>query len=89
MKNAFTNIYEARYVSGVVAGLKLQELVETGELTQEKHPESFDGEGNIKVGYVGAYNYAEVVSGLYRFLPGNPQRDAQCGYGSELYQLLV
>ena len=48
------NIYEARYVSGVVAGLKLQELVETGELTQEKHPESFDGEGNIKVGYVGA-----------------------------------
>ena len=70
MKNAFTNIYEARYVSGVVAGLKLQELVETGELTQEKHPESFDGEGNIKVGYVGAYNYAEVVSGYTAFFLG-------------------
>ena len=55
---------------GVVAGLKLQELVETGELTQEKHPESFDGEGNIKVGYVGAYNYAEVVSGYTAFFLG-------------------
>lgn len=69
MKNAFTNIYEARYVSGVVAGLKLQELVETGELTQEKHPESFDN-GNIKVGYVGAYAYAEVVSGYTAFFLG-------------------
>ena len=70
MKNAFTNIYESRYVSGVVAGLKLQELVETGELTAEKHPESFDENGNIKVGYVGAFNYAEVVSGYTAFFLG-------------------
>ncbi len=26
-KNAFTNIYESRYVSGVVAGLKLKEIL--------------------------------------------------------------
>ena len=70
LKNAFTNIYEARYVSGVVAGLKLQDLVNSGELTQEKHPECFDADGNIKVGYVGAYNYAEVVSGYTAFFLG-------------------
>ena len=70
IKNAFTNIYEARYVSGVVAGLKLQELVESGELTAEKYPNSFDADGNIKVGYVGAYNYAEVVSGYTAFFLG-------------------
>lgn len=69
-KNAFTNIYEARYVSGVVAGMKLQELVDSGELTQEKHPECFDAQGNIKTGYVGAYNYAEVVSGYTAFFLG-------------------
>ena len=34
-KNAFTNIYESRYVSGVVAGLKLKEILEDGTLTTE------------------------------------------------------
>ena len=32
MHNYFTNIYEARYVSGVVAGLKLNEMIEDGTL---------------------------------------------------------
>lgn len=69
-KNAFDNIYEARYVSGVVAGLKLQELMNDGTLTQETQPDSFDADGNVKVGYVGAYNYAEVVSGYTAFYLG-------------------
>ncbi len=68
--NAFTKIYEARYVSGVVAGLKLKELIDKGELTKEKRPENFDKNGNIKIGYVGAYNYAEVVSGYTSFYLG-------------------
>ena len=69
-KNAFTNIYEARYVSGVVAGLKLKELIDNGTISPEKTPESFDADGNVKVGYVGAYPYAEVVSGYTAFFLG-------------------
>lgn len=69
-KNAFTNIYESRYVSGVVAGLKLKEITEDGTLTKEAAPNSFDAEGNVKVGYVGAFNYAEVVSGYTAFFLG-------------------
>ena len=69
-KNAFTSVYQSRYVSGVVAGLKLKELVENGELTAEKVPTAFDENGNIKVGYVGAFNYAEVVSGYTAFYLG-------------------
>ena len=65
-KNAFTKIYESRYVSGVVAGMKLAELVENGELTDF----NYDKNGNIKVGYVGAYPYAEVVSGYTAFYLG-------------------
>ena len=68
--NAFTKVYEARYVSGVVAGLKLQELIEEGTLTQENMPDAFDEDGNIKIGYVGAYSYAEVVSGYTAFFLG-------------------
>lgn len=69
-KNAFTNIYEARYVSGVVAGLKLKELIDNGTISPEATPESFDTDGNVKVGYVGAYPYAEVVSGYTAFYLG-------------------
>ena len=68
--NAFTKIYEARFVSGVVAGMKVAELVETGVLTPEKQPNSFDENGNIKIGYVGAFDYAEVVSGYTAFFLG-------------------
>ena len=69
-KNAFTKIYEARYVSGVVAGMKLAELLSSGELSAEKQSNSFDADGNVKIGYVGAFNYAEVVSGYTAFFLG-------------------
>ena len=64
--NAFTKVYESRYVSGVVAGMKLAEMIENDELV----PENFDDDGNIKIGYVGAYPYAEVVSGYTAFFLG-------------------
>ena len=64
--NAFTEIYEARYVAGVVAGTKIAELAENGELTDK----NYDADGNVKIGYVGAYPYAEVVSGYTAFFLG-------------------
>ena len=51
-------ICEGRYVSGVVAGMKLQELIENGTITREQ----------ARIGYVGAY--AEVISGYTAFLLG-------------------
>ena len=64
-KNAFTDIYQSRYVSGVAAGLKLKQLVEDGKLSAS----NYKGE-DIKIGYVGAYPYAEVVSGYTAFYLG-------------------
>ena len=64
-KNAFTDIYQSRYVSGVAAGLKLKQLVDDGLLSDK----NYDGQ-NIRIGYVGAYNYAEVVSGYTAFYLG-------------------
>lgn len=66
MHNSFTRVYESRYVSGVVAGMKLAELVAAGALTDA----NYDEDGNIKIGYVGAFNYAEVVSGYTAFYLG-------------------
>ena len=66
MHNYFTSIYEARYVSGVVAGLKLAELDAAGELGDDVR----DADGNVKIGYVGAYSYAEVISGYTAFFLG-------------------
>lgn len=66
LKNAFTDVYQSRYVAGVVAGLKLQELVKDGKLTDK----NYDANKNIKIGYVGAYNYSEVVSGYTAFYLG-------------------
>lgn len=60
MHNYFTSIYEARYVSGVVAGLKLNEMIENGTITADQ----------AKMGYVGAFPYAEVVSGYTSFFLG-------------------
>jgi basic membrane protein A len=65
-KNAFCNTYESRYVSGVVAGMKLQELVDSGKVAEN----NYDEDGNIKIGYVGAFPYAEVVSGYTAFYLG-------------------
>ena len=64
--NAFTKVFESRYVSGVVAGMKLAELVEEEQLTDA----NYDEDGNILIGYVGAYPYAEVVSGYTAFFLG-------------------
>ena len=58
--NAFASIYEGRYLAGVVAGLKLQEMIDNGEITADQ----------AKVGYVGAYTYAEVISGYTSFFLG-------------------
>ena len=58
--NAFAAIYEGRYLAGVVAGLKLNEMIEKGEFTAEE----------AKMGYVGAFTYAEVVSGYTSFYLG-------------------
>lgn len=70
IKNAFTKVYESRYVSGVVAGMKLKELLDNGTLSAETQPNSFDANGNVKIGYVGAFAYAEVVSGYTAFFLG-------------------
>ena len=64
--NAFTGVYESRYVSGVVAGLKLQEMIDNNEILDANK----DADGNIKIGYVGAFPYAEVVSGYTAFFLG-------------------
>ncbi|MDD3335067.1 MAG: BMP family ABC transporter substrate-binding protein [Eubacteriales bacterium] len=58
--NYFTAIYEARYISGVVGGMKLQSMIDDGTITADQ----------AKVGYVGAYPYAEVVSGYTAFFLG-------------------
>ncbi len=58
--NAFASIYEGRYLAGVAAGLKLNEMIEAGEFTAEE----------AKIGYVGAFTYAEVISGYTSFFLG-------------------
>ena len=58
--NAFASIYEGRYLAGVAAGMKLNEMIENGEFTAEE----------AKMGYVGAFTYAEVVSGYTAFFLG-------------------
>ena len=64
--NAFAHIYQGRYLAGVAAGMKLVEMYEADELKEN----NFDADGNIKIGYVGAYPYAEVVSGYTSFFLG-------------------
>lgn len=66
LKNAFNKTFESRYVSGVVAGMKLAELVADGKVEAK----NMDADGNIKLGYVGAYPYDEVVSGYTGFYLG-------------------
>lgn len=57
--NGFASIYQGRYLAGVAGGLKLQEMINSGKIKDENKDEN----GNIKLGYVGAYTYAEVISG--------------------------
>ena len=58
--NAFANIFDGRFLGGVAAGLKLNEMIEAGEFTAEE----------AKVGYIGAFPYAEVISGMTSFFLG-------------------
>lgn len=58
--NAFPSIYEGRYLAGVAAGCKLQEMIDKGEITAEE----------AVIGYVGAYTFAEVISGYTAFFLG-------------------
>ncbi|MBP5732328.1 MAG: BMP family ABC transporter substrate-binding protein [Lachnospiraceae bacterium] len=53
-------IYQGRYVSGIVAGMKLREMIEKGEITEDQ----------ARLGFVGAYPYAEVISGYTAFFLG-------------------
>ncbi len=64
--NAFCSTYQARYVAGVVAGLKLQELLDADALTDK----NFDENGNVIIGYVSAFPYAECVSGYTAYYLG-------------------
>ena len=52
--NAFANIYEGRYLAGVAAGMKLQQLIDECTITAEE----------AVIGYVGAFSFAEVISGM-------------------------
>ena len=58
--NAFASIYEGRYLAGIAAGMKLNEMIEAGQFTADE----------AKIGYVGAFTYAEVVSGYTSFFLG-------------------
>ncbi|MDO4493763.1 MAG: BMP family ABC transporter substrate-binding protein [Clostridia bacterium] len=64
--NAFNKTFESRYVSGVVAGMKIAELDAAGKIPAAGKTE----DGKVKIGYVGAYPYAEVVSGYTGFYLG-------------------
>ena len=58
--NAFASIYEGRYLAGITAGMKLNEMIANNEITAEE----------AVMGYVGAFPYAEVVSGYTSFYLG-------------------
>ena len=58
--NAFASIYEGRYLGGIAAGMKLNQLIEEGKITAEQ----------AKLGYIGAFTYAEVISGYTSFFLG-------------------
>ena len=53
-------IYQARYVSGVVAGMKLRQMLDSGAVLAQ----------DASVGYVAANSTAEVVSGYTAFILG-------------------
>ena len=58
--NAFASIFQGRYLAGIAAGLKLNEMIKAGDIKAEE----------AKIGYVGAYTYAEVISGYTSFYLG-------------------
>ncbi|MBQ7386478.1 MAG: BMP family ABC transporter substrate-binding protein [Ruminococcus sp.] len=58
--NAFASIYQGRFLAGVAAGMKLNEMIDAGKITADK----------AKMGYVGAFTFAEVMSGYTSFYLG-------------------
>lgn len=58
--NAFASIYEGRYLAGIAAGMKINEMIDGGKITKKE----------AKMGYVGAHPYAEVKSGYTSFYLG-------------------
>lgn len=58
--NAFASIFEGRYLAGVVAGMKLNELIEKGTIKEDE----------AKIGYISAKPYAECISGYTSFFLG-------------------
>ncbi len=58
--NAFASIYEGRYLAGIAAGLKLNEMIANGDIKEDE----------AKMGYIGAFTYAEVISGYTSFFLG-------------------
>lgn len=60
MHNFMPSVYQSRYVSGIVAGLKLNQMIADGKIKADE----------AKIGYVGAYPFAEVVSGYTSFFLG-------------------
>ncbi|MBQ7624035.1 MAG: BMP family ABC transporter substrate-binding protein, partial [Clostridia bacterium] len=58
--NAFAHIYQGRYLAGIAAGMKLNEMIEAGQFKAEE----------AKIGYIGAFTYAEVISGYTSFFLG-------------------
>ena len=58
--NAFASIYQGRFLAGVAAGMKINEMIEEGKFTADE----------ALMGYVGAYTYAEVISGYTSFYLG-------------------
>ncbi len=64
--NAFASIYEGRYLAGIAAGLKLNEMIANGTEINGTVVTA----DNAKIGYVGAFTYAEVISGYTSFFLG-------------------
>ena len=53
-------IYQGRYVTGVIAGMKLRQLIEQGMIAPEE----------AKLGFVAAFADSEIISGFTAFLLG-------------------
>lgn len=58
--NAFASVYQVRYLAGIAAGMKLNEMINDGKITADQ----------AIIGYVGAFTYAEVISGMTSFFLG-------------------
>lgn len=77
--NAFASIYEGRYLAGVAAGLKLNEMIENGDFSAE----------DAVIGYVGAYTYAEVNIRIHIFLPRRSVGMPDSNYEGSVYWRMV